>query len=101
MTVPELNLHPLNVAAKRRLLRERLADNPHRLHLLQWGLSNLDSEDDPRGLTLAAYDLGPDAQQHALNLLELELEPADVEELSPSSLLESLHLSLSKPPARD
>ena len=80
MTVQELNEHPLNVAAMQRLRREQTAENTKRLHLLQWGLSNL-PENDPRAGALAAFDLSAGAQEVALDRLIERSHASEGEEL--------------------
>lgn len=102
MTVRALNRHPLNLAARRRLLQDRLPQSgPNReLYLLQLAQAGLESEgepasdQDPRRRVLADYLRSPRLQQSALLLLQDLLDPEDLQRRPLPYLADHISLSL-------
>ena len=85
MTVQQLNQHPLNQAALRRLRQEGGEQHPLRLHLLslaQFGLEDQAGEplpgDDPLRKPLEDFSLSREHQQSALDHLQEAFDPSQV-----------------------
>jgi hypothetical protein len=85
-TVQQLNRHPLNQAARRRLLREHGQQLPHRMHLLSLahhGLEDAQGDplegDHPARKPLEDYSLSPRLQASALANLQGALDPSEVD----------------------
>jgi hypothetical protein len=103
MSIEELNQHPLNQAALRRLRAERLAGDQHTAPLLTLALAGVEEgqEDREEAMTVAAYLFSPGAQSRAVEILADDLEPEDVATLALSDLLDTAFHLLRRQPPRD
>ncbi len=101
MNVQQLNLHPLNQAALKRLRAEGYSPDPKLLHLLDLAYLGLVGEDgeppdpfSPLAKALGDWSQGCQLQEAALSHLENSISPNDVEHANLDDLADQVVTTL-------